>query len=132
MAEATPQPEAEIINAIIEAATIGFDRDVFLSSWITLRFDAGGQGMGGFVLGGEPGIPAGNHQSQANLAAEWIVGVLRAAEVDCWSKLPGKAVRVRRGTGWSGRIIGIGHIVKNDRWFEPEAAFNRMTNRGVA
>jgi hypothetical protein len=122
----------ETVNAVIDSARIGVERGCFLDSWVFLNFEIGTQGFGGFVLGGEPGVTAGEHKSQPNLAAEWIMSVLRAADVEDWSKLKGRSVRVRRETGWNGKIRGIGHIIKDDRWFMPEEAFDFLLDRAKA
>jgi hypothetical protein len=117
--------KTEVVNAIIDSATIGFSRGFILDSWVQLNYESGSQGFGGFVLGGTPDAKAGDH-SGPNIAAEWIVSILRAADVDTWSALPGKSVRVRRGEGWGGKVLAIGHITKSDRWFCPEERFTAM------
>lgn len=119
-------------NAIITKATITIERGFLLSSWVYLDYGGSGQGLGGFVLGGTPDSKAGDHTA-ANFAAEWIVGVMRAADVEDWSSLPGRAVRVRRDReGLSGTVVGIGHIIRDDRWFSPESAFARLGASEVA
>ena len=119
-------PAPETVNAIIEKATLVMERGFILSSWVFLNYGNSGQGFGGFTLGGSHGL-AGRHDQQANFAAAWIVGVMCAADVDDWSMLPGRAVRVRRNrTGSSGDIIGIGHITVDDRWFMPREVFQAL------
>lgn len=123
--------EPYVCNAVIESASIGLSRGCFLDSWLTLNYGGSGQGFGGYVLGGTPTAAAGRHASQPNIAAEYIVSVLRAAGVEQWSELPGKTIRVRKATEW-GAIVAIGHIVKDDCWFEPEAMFKAMKMPGKA
>ena len=112
-------------NAVIESTSLQLDREVFLSAWLHLDYGNGAhQGFGGYVLGGTPEAKAGDHKSQPNLAAEWIVSILLVAGVSKWSDLPGKTIRVRREGSegdWSGDVIAIGHIVK-DLWFNPKEA----------
>ncbi|MGA0564132.1 hypothetical protein ACO2RV_16935 [Ancylobacter sp. VNQ12] len=119
----------EIIqNAVIDYATITIERGLILTSSIGLDYgDSSHQGYGGLVLGGMPKSKAGEHWDQKNFCAEWIVGVMRAADVEDWSKLTGRTVRVKRsGPGLVGMITAIGHIVKDDRWFDATAAFDQL------
>lgn len=118
----------EVVNAIIDSAHIKIERGFLLDSWIFVKYESGGQGFGGFVLGGigDEKVPASRHAEQPNLAAEWIVSILRAADVEDWKDVPGKAVRIRRESGWGGKIIGIGHITKSDRWFMPAQRFAEL------
>lgn len=111
-------------NAIIESATIGLDRGSFLCPWVYLKFEFGSQGFGGFVCGGTPDAKAGDHRNQKNLAAEFIVRVLSAAGVERWDQLAGKSVRVRKDKDEWGMIEEIGHIIRDDRWFNPRKTFD--------
>lgn len=121
-------PGIEIVNAIIESADIRIERGFMLDSWLSLDYGGTGQGFGGFVLGGfgDERVPAARHAEQPNLAAEWIISILRAADVENWKDVPGKSVRVRRESGWNGMVVGIGHITKDDRWFLPAQRFAEM------
>lgn len=118
-----------IQNAVIEYASITIERGFVLTSSIGLDYgDSSHQGYGGLCLGGMPGSKAGEHWKQSNFCAEWIIGVMRAAGVEDWSKLPGRTVRVKRsGPGFGGMITAIGHIVKDDRWFDASKSFQDMT-----
>jgi len=117
-----------ITNGIIRKASVGFDRDIFLSCWVFIEHEGGGtQGFGGWILGATPDAAAGNHASQPNLAGEWIVSVLRAADVESFSDVVGKSIRVVRATsGWNETILGIGHIIKDDRWFMAKERMESM------
>jgi hypothetical protein len=112
----------EIVNAVVESATLHLERGFALVSWLQLNYGGTSQGFGGYVLGGtgDAKTPAAQHGQQPNLCAEWVVSCLRAAGVDNWKDIPGKVVRVRREAGWNGRIVGIGHAIKDDCWFLPE------------
>ncbi len=95
----------KIKNAIIESVSLGFEGHGILSSNITLDYGGSGQGFGGYAFGGE-------------YTDYWVRGVLEALEVEEWSKLKGTSIRVKiDGDGeFDGRIIAIGHIIK-DKWF---------------
>lgn len=119
--------ETEIVNATIVNQSAGFDREIFLCCHLTFDYGNGThQGFGGHVLGGEPGSKAGEHGANPNWCAEYLVGVLRAAGVESMTQLPGKNVRVKREVGWGGKVIAIGHITKDDLWFDPETAFKKL------
>ena len=98
-------------NAVIESVSLGF-HDGFGSiptAWVTLRYDAGGQGFGGYCLKGEA-------------AYEFIYGVLNALECESWEKLAGKPCRVDHEHT---KVHRIGHFFK-DRWFDPDAAMAKI------
>lgn len=126
----TKDTNYEVVNAIIESASVTLDRGCFLSSWLMLDYGGSHQGFGGYVLGGTPDAAAGRHAEQTNLAAAWLVGCLRAGDVEDFKALVGKSIRVRRKPGWGGDIIGIGHITKDDRWFFPKETFAAMIKEG--
>lgn len=116
-----------IVNAIISDTAITIERGFALDSWVHLDYGGSGQGFGGYVLGGTPGTKAGDHTG-GNYAAEWLIGVMRAAGVESWSSLKGKAVRVKLSEpGLAGSIVAIGHIIKDDLWFCPKEAFERLS-----
>ncbi|MBB6306277.1 hypothetical protein [Xanthobacter tagetidis] len=118
-----------IRNAIIEAATLYIERGFILTSFVHLNYGGSGQGYGGYVLGGLPDSKAGAHAEQGNLAAEWITGIMRAAGVEDWKDLPGKSVRVRLSQpGLGGMVEAIGHIIRDDRWFDSKEAFARLAS----
>ena len=76
------------------------------------------------MLGGSPDVAAGKHDEQKNFAAMWLVGVMRAAEVDRLTDAKGKAIRIRLSDKkWGAKITAIGHIIKDDRWFTPSESF---------
>lgn len=121
--------ELMVVNAVIESASIGLDRGFILSGWVFLDYGGGCQGFGGYVLGGMgEDCACANHAGQPNLAAEFIVGVLKAAGVEKWGDLPGKTLRVQK-TGHYGDIVAIGHVIKDDCWFNPKERFAAMLGR---
>lgn len=119
-------------NGIIESADIVFSRGFILDCQLTLTFDGTAQGFGGYVLGGSPfdlSAACAKHDIQANIAADFIGGVMAVADVDRFSKLTGKVVRVRRESAM-GKIVEIGHPVK-DRWYNPEQRMALLSGRGA-
>lgn len=111
-------------NGRIKEADIVFSRGFALDCWITLEFDGSGQGFGGYVLGGNPfdtSTLCAKHHEQKNLAADFIGGVMAVADVQKFSSLVGKVIRVKRGSPF-GLIEAIGHPFK-DIWYEPKKRF---------
>lgn len=110
----------DIQNARIGSADINFDRGFILSAWLHLEFEGCGQGFGGYVLGGKPDTTCAcnDHPNQPNLAADFIGHCMAIADVEQWSKMAGKIIRVKRADKY-GKILAIGHAVK-DLWYEPE------------
>jgi hypothetical protein len=111
-----------IQNAIIESATITTEERGLLTSYVFLDYgDGGHQGFGGFVLH----LPEQfkHHSKESGYAGHFIFRVMEIAGVSRWENLKGKTVRVKLNKeGLGGRIMGIGHIVKDD-WFMPDEDF---------
>ena len=101
----------ETENAVIESVRLGF-HDGYGSiptAWIDLRFDCGGQGFGGYHLGGKA-------------AYVFIYGVLNALECESWEALKGKPCRVDHD---SSKVYRLGHYIK-DRWFDAAEAMKTI------
>lgn len=113
-----------IKNAIISGAALVIERGFILSGWVYVDMDNGSQSFGGFVLGGIGDAKCADHANQPNLAAIWLAGVMTAAEVDDFSKLTGKVIRIGKNDEW-GSIEAIGHPVK-PYWFNPRAEFDAL------
>jgi hypothetical protein len=113
-----------IKNAIITGASItSGDHDV-LSAWLHLSYGGTGQSFGGYTLY----LPKNfkNYQHSPNFAGHFIYRVLQVAGVEEWSKLEGKAIRVKLDTdNLGGLAYAIGHILNED-WFEPKVDFAEM------
>jgi hypothetical protein len=110
-----------IKNAVIESASITSDDHGTLGAWLTLDFGGTGQGFGGYVLY----LPKSfKHHTMLSPAGHFIWRVMEIAGVSSWDKLKGKTIRVSMDSDreFGGRIVSIGHIVKND-WFDPEVDF---------
>jgi hypothetical protein len=105
-------------NAIIESAELTTADHGLLSGWLTLNYGGAAQGFGGHALF----LPASftHSQRQGNICGLWIWRVLEAAGVERWSELVGKTIRVR--CHHSG-VEAIGHIVRDDLWFNPTEQF---------
>ena len=104
----------ECKNATISSVTIGFDRGTIPCAWVYLEYASGGQGFGGFHLGGP-------------VAHTFIFGILDTLGVDKWEDLKGQACRV---VGNDSGIVKIGHYLKDD-WFEPKEEFKATMNKWV-
>lgn len=94
----------EIVNAKIESTNLGFEGHGVFSFMLHLDYGGGGQGFGGYALGGE-------YTNQV------IKGILKTLDVENWEDLPGTFVRVKREQ--RGKIHEIGHLL-DDKWFNPQ------------
>jgi hypothetical protein len=109
----------DVKNAIITSAELMIERGL-LSSYIFLDYDAGCQGFGGYPLY----LPENftHSDSNHNYAGHWIYKILEIADVNHWSKLAGKTIRVKADHD---KVHEIGHIIKNI-WFNPKEEFAKM------
>jgi len=97
-------------NAIIESADLNTEDFGVLTLWLMLKYDGGGQGFGGYCLYNP------HEKNPKNYAGLFIYQCMRIAGVEHFSKMVGKAIRVRIGD--DGKIKEIGHIIE-DKWFDP-------------
>lgn len=100
----------EIINAKITSTSLGIESHGIMSSWLTLEWDGGGVGWGGYVLGGESGI-------------KYIEEILNVVGVESWEKLKGQYIRVETG-GWGSKCDKIGNLLK-DKWISNKEFFDQ-------
>lgn len=109
---------SDIQNAVIDCVTLRIERGFILDSWVHVAFGGGSsQGFGGFAL--YLNKTATSHSIRSE-AGHWIYRVMEIAGVEDWAHLKGKAIRV---CSEGGRIVAIGHIVKDD-WFYPQKDFD--------
>lgn len=98
------------INAIIEKVEITAADHNMLTVCLGLQLEGGAhQSISGHCLY-SPDAPDWLD------AGQYVWHVLRAAGVTEWSRLAGRAIRVRRHNGL---ICEIGHIIRDDLWFAP-------------
>ena len=91
----------EIENGKIESTNLGPEDHGILTFWLSLAFDGGGQGFGGYDIWALP--------------CQVLGKLLQVLEVKSWEDLKNTYIRVKRDEPF-GKIIAIGHIVK-DKWF---------------
>ena len=92
-------------NATITSTRIETEDHGIPTLWINFDFGGGGQGFGGY-------------DARFEKHALWPYEIIKVLEVKSWESLPGTNARIRRDkSGMGGKIIAIGHIVK-DRWLE--------------
>lgn len=110
---------SEIKNAIISSVSLSNADYGLLTAYLHLDYgDGRHQGFGGYALY----LPNSftNSSDNKNCAGHFIFRCLQIGDVEEWSKLPGKAIRVKSSQS---KIVEIGHVVKDD-WFNPETDFN--------
>jgi hypothetical protein len=112
-----------IKNAIIESTTLDDGDRGLLTAWLHLDYGGTCQGFGGHALY----VPKSyTHHGGKNYAGHWIYRCMQVAGVSSWDKLKGKTIRVKlTSDNLGGKIIAIGHIVKDD-WFNPEIEFKEL------
>ncbi len=110
----------EIRNAIIQSASINDSERGLLTAWLHLDYGGSGQGFGGYALY----LPKSfSHHRLLSHAGHFIWRCMEIADVSSWEKMAGKTIRVKLDKGGlGGRILAIGHIVKDD-WFDPSEDF---------
>lgn len=113
-----------ITNARILECDVRVERGFMLTVNLTVGFSGGEQGFGGYCLGGMTNTTcaANRHEEQKNLLAEWVAGVLGAAEAESLQSCIGKVIRVGKDDEMFGEILAIGHAI-DDFWFEPKSNY---------
>ena len=119
--------QIEIKNAKITSAEITNGDHGILSAWLGLDYGGTCQGFGGYVLH----IPnsfthSTDPEADHNFCGLFIWRVLEIAEVEKWSQLVGKTIRVK--CTWT-KCKAIVHILKDD-WFDPEVDFKALQRTG--
>lgn len=117
--------EYEIVNAIVESASIDDGERGLLTAWLYLDYGGSVQGFGGYALY----LPKDYkyHEKESNYAGHFIWRCMAVAGVSSWEAIKGKTIRVRRSKNFGGAVYAIGHIVKDD-WFCPSEDFKNQAN----
>jgi hypothetical protein len=100
--------DIEIKNAKIESTMLGFEDHGIFTCFLQLDYGGGGQGFGGYTLGGKYG-------------SDFIKAILETVGVNEWEKLPGKHIRVKAERT---KIHEIGNIII-DKWFNPSEILDK-------
>lgn len=109
-------------NAIIKSASILINDHGVLDCLLGLEFGGSSQGFGGYALY----LPKSfTHHKLESVAGHHIYRILTIADVQDFSKLPGRAIRVRKKSERD-VIDAIGHIIKND-WFSPKEDYAELS-----
>jgi hypothetical protein len=98
--------EREIENAVIERARLGIEDHGILTFLVSLKYQGGGQGFGGYSLEGRGG---------GNFCPAVIREILTTVGVEEWTDLVGKPVRADHD--WS-KVYRLGNFLE-DRWCDP-------------
>jgi hypothetical protein len=113
------QSNTEIKNAVIKSAEISTSDRGILDCWLYLDYGGSGQGFGGYALY----LPKSfTHHKLLSVAGHHIFRIMEIAEVEKWSQLKGKTIRVESSYT---EVVRIGHIVKND-WYCPKEDFSKL------
>lgn len=114
----------EIKNAIIKRAEITSADHGLLTAWIELDYGGCGQAFGGYGLY----LPKSfKHHELKSVAGHFLWRCMEVAEVEKFSQLVGKTVRVKCEHS---KVHAIGHIVKED-WFSPADDFKTLEQSGA-
>lgn len=103
----------DTFNAVIRYTTLGVEDHGIFSSYVSVDFEGGSQGFGGFALDGQP-LLRGSGRKPNVLLAQWVQRICELYDKD-WEKLPGTSVRLLKENDFNSRIKAIGHFIK-DRW----------------
>ena len=101
----------EIVNAKIFDTMLGIEDHGIMTAFVYLDYGGSRQGFGGYALASGESMHL------------FVKNVLKIAGTDKWESLKGKVVRVKRESGWNGKIIAIGNYL-SDEWFNPEEVFS--------
>ena len=119
-----------IKNAIITGAEVEIEDHGCLTAWLYLDYGGSGQGFGGYILGVSEHSERKDETKESMYCHIFLRKCLEIAGVSKWSRLQGKTIRVETDgrVDFSGKIIGIGHIIKDD-WFYPKVEADKIFER---
>jgi hypothetical protein len=110
----------EIKNAVIREVAITNDAHGALSAYVSLDYGGACQSFGGYALYWPEWFRRGD--GQKNYAGHFLWRVMEVVGVSEWSKLVGKAVRVKANYS---KVKALGNIIRED-WFDPESEFDAV------
>lgn len=110
----------KIENAQITGTKLGEEHGC-LTAEIFLEGDHWSCAFGGYCLD-HWFAGTGEHHSSDGYGA--IIELMKTLEVESWEELKGQYVRVE-SEGWGGRIIRVGHLLK-DQWFSFDEYFAKV------
>ena len=114
-----------IENAKITKTKLGEERGC-LTADIVVEGDSWGCAFGGYCLD-HWFSEIGEYSSADGYGA--IIELMKTLEVESWEELKGQYVRVE-SEGWGGRILKIGHLMK-DKWFSFDEYFKSVKEKRV-
>lgn len=100
--------KTEILNARIKSTKLGKEYDC-LTADLTIEGDGWGCVFGGYCLDRWSGYSCSDGYGA-------IIELMKTLEVGSWEELKGQYVRVELEGAGCGRIVRIGHLMK-DQWF---------------
>lgn len=110
----------EIENAKITSTKLGQEHGCLIAD-LTIEGEGWGCGFGGYCLD-HWCADIGQYSSSDGYGA--IIELMKTLEVESWEELNGQYVRVE-SEGWGGRILRIGHLMKN-KWFSFKEYFETV------
>lgn len=115
----------KIENAKITKTKLGQEHGC-LTADIIVEGDSWGCAFGGYCLD-HWCAEVGKHSSTDGYGA--IIELMKTLEVESWEELKGQYIRVE-SEGWGGRILKIGHLIK-DKWFSFDEYFKEAKEKTV-
>lgn len=107
----------EIKNALIEKTMLGYEDHGIFTCFLSLKFDGGGQGFGGYRLDAPPKMLG------TSFGIQFLGMILKTVGVESWEELKGKHIRIEADYS---KIKRIGHFMEN-RWFDPSVDLEKYT-----
>lgn len=112
--------ELEQHNAKITGTALGFADHGIMTFWLSLEFDGGGVGFGGYALD--------TYDKEKKERVGWgpsldcLKEIMETVGVENWEDIKGKHIVVE-SEGFGGKATGIRNLVKEDKWFRPKEWF---------
>lgn len=107
----------EIVNAQIEATSLGYEDHGILTCMLHLKWPGAGVGFGGLAMDTPNGKSGRDFKREGTaFGMSLVAAILETVGVENWEDLPGKYVRVVDG-GCGSRCRKIGHLLEN-KWLD--------------